>query len=127
MLTKDNESDISKIVVDCIFKVHSTLGTGSLESAYEKCLLHEIEKRNLKTKSQKSIPIKYDDIHINAGFKIDILVENELIIELKAVDKMHPIYQAQIMTYLKLMDLSTGLLVNFNVKLIKDGIRRISI
>ena len=127
MLTKDNETDVSKIVVDCIFKVHTSLGPGLLESTYEACLIHEIKKRNLHIENQKLLPVLYDGLKIDAGYRLDIIVENELIIELKSVEKMIPLYQAQLMTYLKLADVRTGLLVNFNVPLIKDGIKRISI
>jgi len=121
------ENDLSTIAVDCIFKVHKALGPGLLESTYEKCLLHEFDKRGLTVEAQKTLPVIYDDIKIDAGYRIDLLLEDELIIEVKAVEKMIPLYQAQLMTYLKLANIKTGLLVNFNNKLIKDCIRRISI
>lgn len=121
------ENDISHIVVDCVFRVHKTLGPGLLESTYEACLVHELKKRNIKFGTQKTLPVLYDDIRIDAGYRVDILIEDQLIVELKSVEKIIPLYQAQLMTYLKLSKIKTGLLINFNSKLIKDGIRRISV
>ena len=127
MITKDNETDIPKIIVDCIFKVHKSLGPGLLESAYEACLIHEVRKRGLKVENQKLLPVHYDEMEIEAGYRIDLMIEDDFIIELKSVEKMNPLYQAQLITYLKLANIKTGLLVNFNVTLIKDGIKRISV
>lgn len=127
MLTKDNESDVSKIIVDCVFTIHKTLGPGLLESAYEACLAHEIEKRGLTVEKQKTLPIRYDGIYVETGYRIDLMIENDFIVELKSVEKMLPLYQAQMITYLKLANIKTGLLVNFNVPLIKNGIQRISV
>jgi len=127
MLTKDNEDDISKIIVDCIFKVHKNLGPGLLESAYESCLEYEIEKRNLEVKRQVTLPVKYDNLKIETGYRLDLLIEDSFIVEIKATEKMIPLYQAQLITYLKLSNIKTGLLVNFNTPLIKDGIRRLSV
>ncbi len=127
MLTKENEADLSKIIVDCVFVVHKALGPGLLESAYEHCLIHELKKRRLSVESQKVLPVLYGSVQVEAGYKIDLLIENDFIVELKAVERMIPLYQAQIITYLKLSKVKTGLLVNFNVSLIKDGIKRISV
>lgn len=121
------EHDVSAIVVDCAFKVHSNLGPGLLESTYERCLIHELNKKNLHVEAQKMIPIVYDGIRIDAGYRVDLMVEDSLIVEIKAVEKMSPVFQAQLMTYLRHAQKKTGLLINFNTKLIKDGIRRISI
>lgn len=126
-LLKESKTDLSTILVDCIFKVHTQLGPGLLESAYESCLAHEIEKRNLDIERQKILPVKYDGLQIDAGYRIDLFIENQFIIEIKAVEKMIPLYQAQLLTYLKLAGIKTGLLVNFNVPLIKDGIKRLSV
>ncbi len=126
MLTKENETDISKIIVDCAFKVHTTLGSGLLESAYEACLTHEFLKRKLVFEQQKILPVQYDNIQIDTGYRLDFIVEGQIIIELKSVEKIIPIHEAQILTYLKLSGIKTGLLINFNTKLIKDGIRRFS-
>jgi len=127
MLSKDNEPDISKIIVDCAFKVHTTLGAGLLESSYEACLAHEMLKRGLKIQKQKILPLEYDDIKIDNGYRLDFLVENEIIIELKSCERLLPVHEAQILTYLKLAKIKTGLLINFNTKLIKDGIKRYSL
>jgi GxxExxY protein len=124
---KATEKDISKIAVDCIYTVHKAMGPGLLESTYETCLEHELLKRGLKVEKQKMLPVIYDDLKIDNGYRLDLVIEDDLIIELKSVDKMLPVFQAQMMTYLRLSGIKTGLLVNFNVPLIKDGIKRISI
>ena len=125
-LAVPEESDrIAKEVVDAAFKVHSTLGPGLLESIYEICLAHELSKRRLKFQTQVAFPIVYDGVHLDAGLRIDLLVENQLIVELKAVETMLPVFEAQVLTYLKLTMMRLGLLINFNVPKIKDGIRRI--
>ena len=112
-------------VVDSAFKVHSTLGPGLLESVYEICLAHELSKRGLKFQTQVAFPIVYDGVRLDAGLRIDFLVENQLVVELKAVETMLPIFEAQLLTYLKLTNKRLGLLINFNVSKIKDGIKRI--
>ncbi len=127
MLTKLNEADVSKIVVDCIFKVHKTLGPGLLESAYEECYYYELLQRGLSVEKQKTLPIKYEDIEIEAGYRLDLVIEKQLIIEIKAIERILPVHAAQILTYLKLSNIKTGLLINFNTPLIKDGIKRFSI
>lgn len=127
LLTKDNEHDISRIAVDAIFRVHSLLGPGLLENTYEECLYYELNKRQLFVERQKKIPVFYDDKKIDAGYRIDMIIENELILELKAVEKLLPVHTTQIHTYLKLSGIKTGLLINFNTPLIKDGIKRYSI
>jgi GxxExxY protein len=111
--------------VDAAFKVHSTLGPGLLESVYEICLAHELSKRGLKVQTQVAFPIVYDEVRLDAGLRIDLVVENQLIVEIKAVETMQPVFEAQILTYLKLTKIRLGLLINFNVSKIKDGIRRI--
>lgn len=126
MLTKDNTNDISKIVVDCIFKVHKTLGAGLLESCYESCLAFEMQKRGLNFQKQHPSPINYNGHRIDCGYRLDFVVEECLILELKSVEKMNSIYEAQILTYLKHSNIKTGLLINFNVPLIKNGIKRFS-
>jgi GxxExxY protein len=112
-------------VVDAAFKVHSTLGPGLLESVYEICLAHELSKRGLKIQTQVPFPIVYDDVRLEAGLRIDLVIENQLIVEIKAVETMLPVFAAQILTYLKLTKLRLGFLINFNVSRIKDGIKRI--
>ena len=120
-----NENDISKILVDCCFKVHTELGPGLLESVYEEVLSYEIIKRGLSLERQKGIPVVYDNIKMELGFRADIIVENKVIIELKSIEAIAPVHSKQLLTYLKLTGMKLGLLVNFNEALIKDGIKRI--
>ena len=113
------------VVVDAVFRVHKTLGPGLLESVYEACLCYELEKNGVPFASQVSLPVVYDGVSLEAGLRLDVLVDDALILELKAVHKMDPVFKAQVLTYLKLTGLRLGLLVNFNVPLIRDGIKRI--
>lgn len=106
-------------------KVHKTLGAGLLESVYEICLTHELEKLGLKVERQVALPIVYDGIALDAGMRLDLWIDRKLIIEVKAVESLLPIHQAQLMTYLKLTGNRLGLLINFNIALIKNGIRRV--
>jgi GxxExxY protein len=119
-------NQISGMIIEAAMKVHSALGPGLLESTYEACLLHELRKMGLKAVSQLILPIVYDGVNIDAGYRIDCLVEDLVIVELKAVEKMVPLYEAQLLTYLKLSKKSLGLLINFNVVHLKDGIKRIA-
>ena len=116
---------IAKAAVDAAFKVHSTLGPGLLEGVYEACLVHELHRRGLSVETQVALPIEYDGLKLDAALRLDLVVEDQLIVELKAVESLLPIHMAQVMTYLKLSRCRLGLLINFNVPLIKDGIRRI--
>ena len=118
---------IAKTVVDAAFRVHSRLGPGLLESVYEACLDHELRKRNLTVRRQVVVPVVYDDVRIDEGFRIDLLVENLIIIEIKAVERSLPVFEAQLLTYLRLTRLRLGFLINFNVAQIKAGIRRIAL
>ena len=120
-----NENEISKIVVDCCFKVHTELGPGLLESVYEEVLSYELIKRGLNLERQRGIPVVYDNIKMELGFRADIIVENKVIIELKSIEAIAPVHTNQLLTYLKLTGIKLGLLVNFNEALIKDGIKRI--
>lgn len=120
-----NENEISKILVDCCFKVHTELGPGLLESVYEEVLSYEIIKRGLNLERQKGIPVVYNSIKMELGFRADIIVENKVIIELKSIEAIAPVHTKQVLTYLKLTGLKLGLLINFNEALIKDGIKRI--
>ena len=112
-------------IIGCVFKVHSELGPGLLESTYEVCLEYELAQAGLSVERQKLLPVIYGDIKLDAGYRIDLLVNNEVLLELKSVDEIAPIHKAQIMTYLKLSGLKLGLLLNFNVKDMKKGINRI--
>nr|WP_315157073.1 GxxExxY protein [uncultured Flavobacterium sp.] len=118
-------NDLTYKIIGCAYKVHAELGPGLLESTYEVCLEHELLKAGLAIERQKALPVIYDDIKLDAGYKIDILVNSQIILELKSVDELAPIHQAQLMTYLKLSGLKLGLLLNFNVKDMKKGIKRI--
>lgn len=117
-------NQISAQVIDAAMKVHTALGPGLLESAYEGCLLHELRKRGLRALSQVVLPVVYDTVTIDVGYRIDILVEDCVIIELKSIDKLVPIHEAQLLTHLKLSGVKVGLLINFNVLHLKDGIKR---
>lgn len=118
-------NDLTYTIIGCVYKLHSELGPGLLVSTYEVCLEHELLKAGLCVKRQKALPIVSDDIKLNAGYRIDLLVNSAVILELKAVDEVNPIHTAQVMTYLKLSGLKLGLLLNFNVKDMKKGIKRI--
>jgi GxxExxY protein len=123
-LSKKEESIAGKIV-DAAYTVHKILGPGLLEKVYEVCFCHELSKRGLKNKRQVDIPIVYDGITFNEGLRLDVLVEELIICELKAVDEMNPVWEAQILSHLKLTGKRLGFLINFNVPLIKEGIKRI--
>lgn len=116
---------IFKTILDCAFKVHTALGPGLLESAYEECLYYEIKKSGLNVEKQKALPLIYEEIKLDAGYRVDLLVEDKIVIELKSVEALADIHLAQILTYLKLSNCKLGLLVNFNVKHLKDGIKRV--
>jgi GxxExxY protein len=116
--------ELSNKVIGCALEVHKALGPGLMKSVYEKCLSFELTNSGLRNETQKALPVNYKDIQIDCGYRIDILVEDKLIVELKSVDKVLPIHQSQILTYMKLAGVSTGLLLNFNVTKLRDGIKR---
>jgi GxxExxY protein len=116
--------DLSNRVIGCAIEVHRQLGPGLLESAYEQCLAHELSLRNIPFAFQVALPVEYKGVKIDCGYRLDMLVDSALIVELKSIAAIDPIHEAQILTYLKLAKLRTGLLINFNVRLLKDGIRR---
>jgi len=121
------DADLERIaqqVVDAAFRVHSALGPGLLESAYEVCLQHELRKRGLRADRQVELPIVYDGVRLDAGYRIDLLVEDRVVLELKTVEELLPIHTAQLLTYLKLSGRELGFLINFNSVLIKQGIKR---
>lgn len=117
-------NQVSGAVVDAAMKVHSELGPGLMESAYEGCLKHELLKRGLKCLSQVEMPLQYDGVEIDLGYKLDLLVEDVVIVELKAVERVLPVHEAQLLSYLKLSGKRVGLLINFNVPHLKNGIKR---
>lgn len=119
------ENEISKIVFDCALNVHKSLGPGLLESAYEECLYYELKKFDLLVQKQMPLPLIYEDVKLEIGYRVDLIIENKVILEIKSVEALNDIHLAQILTYLKLSDCKLGMLINFNVVLIKDGIRRV--
>ena len=118
-------NELSSRIIGAAIEVHKTLGPGLLESAYEECLCYDLEERGIAFERQLPITINYKDHAIDCSYRIDILVENTIVIELKAVDRIEPIHQAQLLTYLKLSEKKLGLLINFNVSLLKEGIIRL--
>ena len=116
--------DITKVIIGCAIDVHKELGPGLLESAYEECLYYELQKTGLKVEKQKAIPVVYKEIKLDCGYRADLIVEDKIVIELKTVDEFNPVHEAQILTYLKFADKKLGLLINFNVLRLKDGIKR---
>ena len=119
------ENEISKIVFNAGLKVHKELGPGLLESAYEECLFYELSEEGLKVEKQKALPLIYNDIKLDVGYRIDLMVENKLIVEIKSVETFNDVHLAQILTYLKLSNCKLGLLINFNVVLFKEGVKRV--
>ena len=119
------ENEISNKIIGLGIEVHKSLGPGLLESTYEACLIYELKKAGLKVLSQVALPVNYDGETIELGYRIDLLVEDVIIVELKSVEKIVPLHQAQLMSYLKLSGCRLGLLINFNVLHLKDGIKRI--
>jgi len=125
-IPKESDKVASKIV-DAVFAVHTALGPGLLESVYEVCLLYELQKRGLKAERQVSLPVVCDNLRLDAGLRLDLVVENQVVVELKAVEMLLPVHKAPVLTYLKLSGHRLGLLVNFNSVLIKDGIQRLAL
>jgi GxxExxY protein len=123
-MEKEEYNNISKEIIDTCITVHKAMGPGLLESVYEMCLMKEFELRGIKAQNQVTIPLVYKGFELSKEFKIDILVENEIIMELKSSEILHPVYEAQIISYLRLTNKKLGYLINFNVPLVKDGIKR---
>jgi len=123
-INRISTQDISHAVITAAMRVHSELGPGLLESTYTACLQHELKKAGLKSDAQVGLPVVYDGVKLDLGYRIDLLVEDLVIVELKSVDAIAPVHQAQIISYLKLSGRSLGLLINFNVAHLKDGIKR---
>ena len=117
-------NEITEKIIGAAIAVHKELGPGLLESAYEACLVYELAQSGLKVESQKSLPVSYRGVQVDCGYRIDLLVEDQIILELKSVEKLEPIHEAQLLSYLKLSGCKIGLLINFNVRLLKNGIRR---
>ena len=120
-----HENDIAKEIVDAAFKVHTTLGPGLLESVYEAVLAQELRKRSLKVERQAPIPVVYEEVRLEEGFRADLVVQDKVLVELKSVEKVAPVHKKQVLTYLRLANMKLGLLINFGEALIKDGITRV--
>jgi GxxExxY protein len=121
-----DDSSLTREVIGAAIEVHKALGPGLLESAYEECLCHELNLRGLRHERQKELPIRYKDVKLDCGYRLDIVIADKLVVELKACDCLLPIHEAQLLTYLKLSRIKTGLLINFNVPVLRDGIKRLS-
>ena len=119
------QSELTGQIIECAIKIHRALGPGLLESAYEECLNYELSKAGLVTERQKPLALVYEEVKLEIGYRVDLLVEKKVIIEIKAVEALNDVHLAQILTYLKLSGCKVGLIINFNVALLKDGIRRV--
>ena len=119
------ENSITGQIVDSAIKVHSTLGCGLLESVYETCLAHELGKRGVTVRKQVTMPVRYDDVLLDTGFRLDLLIEEKVVVEIKAVEHLSRLYAAQLLTYRKLGGYKVGLLLNFNTPRLQNGIRRV--
>ncbi len=124
MSEKRKLNEITENIIGAAIEVHKVLGPGLLESAYEACLCYELAERAMKFEKQKPLPVIYKDVKLEAGYRLDILVERMVIVEIKTLDKLLPIHEAQLISYLKLSGCNVGLLINFNVKVLKNGLRR---
>lgn len=120
-----HENEIAKIIFEAGLKVHKSLGPGLLESAYEECMFYELKKLAIKVEKQKALPLIYEEVKLDVSFRIDLLVENKVIIEIKSVEALNDLHLAQLLTYLKLSNCKLGLLINFNTVLFKNGVRRV--
>ncbi|MCT4604111.1 MAG: GxxExxY protein [Marinifilum sp.] len=119
------EDQITEKIIQCAIKVHSRLGPGLLESAYQECLFYELRKAGLKVEKEKALPLVYDEVKLDCGYRIDLFIESQIVVELKSVDAFHDIHLAQTLTYLKLAKKRVGLMINFNVEQLRYGIKRV--
>ena len=119
------ENQITEKVIGCAIKVHKELGPGLLESAYKECLFYELKQTGLKVEKEKALPLIYHEVKLEIGYRIDLLVENKVVVEIKSAEGLTDVHTAQVLTYLKLNNNKLGLLINFNVSLLKNGIRRL--
>jgi GxxExxY protein len=119
------ENEITEKIIGCANKAHKNLGPGLLESAYQECLFYELKKSGLKVEKEKSLPLIYEEVKLDCGYRMDLLVENSIIVEIKSVEALNDIHLAQVLTYLKINDSKIGLLINFNVLQLIKGVRRV--
>ncbi|MBZ0199499.1 MAG: GxxExxY protein [Ignavibacteriaceae bacterium] len=120
-----NENEISRIILDCAFKVHTALGVGLLESTYRECLAYELMNAGLNVEKEKPMPLVYKEVKLDCGYRLDLIVNNKVIVELKVVEAFHDVHIAQTLTYMRLSGCKLGLLLNFHTKSLKDGIKRL--
>ena len=125
MNKEEKLNKITETIIGVAINIHRALGPGLLESAYEVCMVYDLVKAGSKVEQQKPLPIVYRGVKLECGYRLDLMIENEVIVEIKSVEKLLPIHQAQLMSYLKLSDCRVGLLINFNVKVLKNGIKRV--
>ena len=125
MEEKDRLDQITRRIIGAAIEVHQVLGPGLLESAYQTCLAFELRQRGVKVEEQRPLPIVYKDVHLDCGYRMDLLVENEIVVEIKALEQFAPIHEAQLLSYLRLSGKRVGLLINFHVRVLKDGLKRI--
>src|SRR5580658_6361303 len=125
--TEGEDKSLTGKIIGAAIEIHRALGPGLLESAYEACLIYELRLRKLKVEPQKSVPVFYKDVYLDCGYRVDVLVEGQIIVEIKSVNNLAPIHEAQLLSYLKLSQCKTGLLINFNVNILKEGIRRMRV
>ena len=120
-----HENEIANIVIGCALDIHKSLGPGLLESAYQQCLYYKLQKEGLKVQKEKPMPLEYEEVYLDCGYRIDLLVEDKVVVEIKSVDEINNIHLAQTLTYVKMGDYKLGLLINFNVNLLKSGVKRV--
>lgn len=118
-------NNLTYLILKCAYKVHSALGPGLLESAYEECLFYELNLQGVKVEKQKALPLVYQEVKLDVGYRLDLLVDNRVVVEIKSVESFNEVHMAQVLTYLKLSNCKIGLLINFNVKSLQQGIKRL--
>ncbi len=118
-------NNLTYLILKCAYKVHSALGPGLLESAYEECLFYELNLQGVKVEKQKALPLVYQEVKLDVGYRLDLLVDNRVVVEIKSVESFNEVHMAQVLTYLKLSKCKIGLLINFNVKSLQQGIKRL--
>lgn len=124
-MTPTELNDVTGKIIELSIKVHKSLGPGMLEGAYEICLTHELVKNGFKVERQKKLPITYEGIRLDAGYRIDLIVNDSVIVEVKAVERLNPVHEAQLLSYLRMTGVRLGLLINFNMKMLRDGVKRV--
>ncbi len=124
-MTPTELNEVTGRIIEFSIRVHKTLGPGMLEGAYEICLGHELVRNGFKVERQKKLPITYEGIQLDAGYRVDLIVNDSVIVEVKAVERLNPVHEAQLLSYLRMTGLSLGLLINFNMKLLRDGVKRV--